>query len=162
MIAEKSLRHYECYILIRDNFNHCKIIEDMIKLVRKLNSDLELLNLVPTYQVDSCTYIIHNYYFFSQLKELFDKAIRERTRRWDLKTRLGIEDISKSGFPTLNDVDIQSIHEAYQYLSKLFLEEITLATTLAKSLSLTIDDIRTNNNRRNTVHKIQYLSNKDR
>ena len=160
MIAEKSLRHYESYILIRDNFNHCKIIEDMIKLVRKLNSDLELLNLVPTYQVDSCTYII--IIVFSQLKELFDKAIRERTRRWDLKTRLGIEDISKSGFPTLNDVDIQSIHEAYQYLSKLFLEEITLATTLAKSLSLTIDDIRTNNNRRNTVHKIQYLSNKDR
>ena len=156
MIAEKSLRHYECYILIRDNFNHCKIIEDMIKLVRKLNSDLELLILVQLY-----LYYTYNY-LFSQLKELFDKAIRERTRRWDLKTRLGIEDISKSGFPTLNDVDIQSIHEAYQYLSKLFLEEITLATTLAKSLSLTIDDIRTNNNRRNTVHKIQYLSNKDR
>ena len=158
MIAEKSQRHYECYILIRDNFNHCKIIEDMIKLVRS-----QIIN--------SCTYllgrqlylgILYIIIFFSQLKELFDKAIRERTRRWDLKTRLGIEDISKSGFPTLNDVDIQSIHEAYQYLSKLFLEEITLATTLAKSLSLTIDDIRTNNNRRNTVHKIQYLSNKDR
>ena len=48
--------------------------------------------------------------FHFQVKELFDNALRDRTRRWDLKTRLGVSDVPKAGFPSLEEVDIQTIH----------------------------------------------------
>ena len=95
------------------------------------------------------------------MKELFDNALRDRTRRWDLKTRLGVSDVPKAGFPSLEEVDIQTIHEAYQFLSKKFIDEVVLNTlTNKKANFLTIEDIKANNVRRNSCKaKIQFTEN---
>ena len=99
--------------------------------------------------------------FHFQVKELFDNALRDRTRRWDLKTRLGVSDVPKAGFPSLEEVDIQTIHEAYQFLSKKFIDEVVLNTlTNKKANFLTIEDIKANNVRRNSCKaKIQFTEN---
>ena len=56
------------------------------------------------------------------MKELLQNACKERTKTWDLMKRLGINDISVLGFPTLDETGIHGVHESYQFLCKTYIE----------------------------------------
>ena len=76
--------------------------------------------------------------------------MKERTEAFDLWGRLGIPDTPNLGYPTLDDIDIKTIHEAFQFLNRRFVEEfIPQNKKHQASLSLTMDDIKANNVRRN-------------
>ena len=85
-----------------------------------------------------------------QVKELFDDALKERNEAWDLYGRLGIPDKPKLGFPTLEEVDMKTIHEAYQYLSHKFVDSVASNTAENKKGYVSIDDLKANNVRRNS------------
>ena len=85
-----------------------------------------------------CLYLGH----CMQVKELFDDALKERNEAWDLYGRLGIPDKPKLGFPTLEEVDMKTIHEAYQYLSHKFVDSVASNTAENKKGYVSIDDLK--------------------
>ena len=85
-----------------------------------------------------CLHLCH----CTQVKELFDDALKERNEAWDLYGRLGIPDKPKLGFPTLEEVDMKTIHEAYQYLSHKFVDSVASNTAENKKGYVSIDDLK--------------------
>ena len=64
-----------------------------------------------------------------QVKELLDHALDERQEMWMAILHGGEEDTPMLGFPTLDEVDIKTVHEAYQFLSSQYVDEVMKATS---------------------------------
>ena len=58
--------------------------------------------------------------YFSQIKDLFDDALKERTNQWSLMKRYNISDITNLGFPSLDEIGINAVHDSYQFLTKSY------------------------------------------
>ena len=82
-----------------------------------------------------------------------------KTKSKDLCIDIKIE----SDIRLSDEVDIQTIHEAYQYLSKKFVDDVTLNTLTNKTAkNLTIENIKSNTIRRNSCKaKIHFAENSE-
>ena len=82
--------------------------------------------------------------FFVQVKEIFENALNERMKQHACRG-LGINiENPNSGFPTLDELDMQTIHEAYQFLTKKF---VTDPKNKKSTSFLSIDQVKANQKR---------------
>ena len=91
----------------------------------------ELTNSIRMFRFGSFTLCVSSvvwhsfsfFLFFVQVKEIFENALNERMKQHACRG-LGINiENPNSGFPTLDELDMQTIHEAYQFLTKKFVTD---------------------------------------
>ena len=92
---------------------------------------------------------------FNQIKDLFDDALKERTKQWNLMKRYNISDITNLGFPSLDEIGINAVHESYQFLSKNYVENVLHAAKTSEGKKDKEEESK--NKRRNSFKTDKFL-----
>ena len=86
---------------------------------------------------------------------MFDDALKERTKQWNLMKRYNISDITNLGFPSLDEIGINAVHESYQFLSKNYVENVLQAAKTSEGKKDKEEESK--NKRRNSYKTDKFL-----
>ena len=92
---------------------------------------------------------------------MLEDAYNDRMDVWEDITRFGKTEKPSLGFPTFNEIDMRTVHEAYQYLSMRFVDEYVSAPSTFALLHKSFLKIAKPNVKMQNEPKIEFAKEND-
>ena len=90
-----------------------------------------------------------------------EDAYNDRMDVWEDITRFGKTEKPSLGFPSFNEIDMRTVHEAYQYLSMRFVDEYVSAPSTFALLHKSFLKIAKPNVKKQDEPKIEFAKEED-